>query len=151
MSARRPPGRAGLFVASGKQPHGFMPVRRSSDVCNARGDSRSRSGESTMIGNSPGMAPSTTIGAEVVQFRPGFRCGRDDRDWPWNSHGRLSGLAANELTQSPNHYAQPRDDARKCIVKLQFSIRAYMLLVVYVASITTLCEIVPWAIRTYHP
>jgi hypothetical protein len=29
--------------------------------------------------------------------------------------------------------------------------RAYMLLVVYVAGITTLCKIVPWAIRTYHP
>jgi hypothetical protein len=47
--------------------------------------------------------------------------------------------------------ASTYDRVGKCIVKLRFSIRAYMLLVVYVASITTLCKIVPWAIRTYHP
>ena len=36
-------------------------------------------------------------------------------------------------------------------MRLQFSIRAYTLLVVYVASITALYKISRWAIRIYHP
>jgi hypothetical protein len=36
-------------------------------------------------------------------------------------------------------------------VRLQTSIRAYMLVVVYVASIVTLYKIGVWAVRTYHP
>jgi hypothetical protein len=40
---------------------------------------------------------------------------------------------------------------RTATVKLQFSIRAYAIAVVYVAGLATLYKIVPWAIRTYHP
>jgi hypothetical protein len=36
-------------------------------------------------------------------------------------------------------------------VKLQFSIRVYRLVVVYVAGITTLYKIGVWAIRSYYP
>jgi hypothetical protein len=36
-------------------------------------------------------------------------------------------------------------------VKLQFSIRAYALAVVFVAEIVSLCKLIPWAIRIYHP
>jgi hypothetical protein len=36
-------------------------------------------------------------------------------------------------------------------VRLELSIRDYTLLVVYVASFTTLYKIGVWAIRTYHP
>jgi hypothetical protein len=48
-------------------------------------------------------------------------------------------------------WEQAGEVAGKCIVKYRFSIRAYALLVVYVASITTLYKIGIWAIRTYHP
>lgn len=37
------------------------------------------------------------------------------------------------------------------IVRLRFSIRAYALAVVYIASITTLYKIGVWVIRPYHP
>jgi hypothetical protein len=36
-------------------------------------------------------------------------------------------------------------------VKLQFSIRAYALAVVFVAEIISLYKLIPWAIHTYHP
>jgi hypothetical protein len=35
-------------------------------------------------------------------------------------------------------------------VKLQFSIRAYMLAVVFVAEIVSLYKLIPWMIRTYQ-
>jgi hypothetical protein len=43
------------------------------------------------------------------------------------------------------------DDARKCIVRLQSSIRAYALAVMFAAEIVSLYKLIPWAIRTYHP
>ena len=46
---------------------------------------------------------------------------------------------------------QAGEVAGRCILKLQFSIRAYMLAVLYVASTTTLYKITVWADATYHP
>jgi hypothetical protein len=46
---------------------------------------------------------------------------------------------------------QTGDDAGKSIVSLRFSIRTYMLAVVFVAEIVSLYKLIPWAIRTYHP
>jgi hypothetical protein len=40
---------------------------------------------------------------------------------------------------------------RTVTVNLQFSIRAYALGVLYVASFATLYKIGVWALRTYHP
>jgi hypothetical protein len=37
------------------------------------------------------------------------------------------------------------------MVKLQFSIRAYALAVAFMAEIISLCKLIPWMIRTYHP
>jgi hypothetical protein len=39
----------------------------------------------------------------------------------------------------------------ECIVRLQTSIRAYMVVVVYVASFVTFYKIGVWAVATYHP
>jgi hypothetical protein len=36
-------------------------------------------------------------------------------------------------------------------MRLRFSIRAYMLAVVFVAEIDSLYKLIPWMIRTYHP
>jgi hypothetical protein len=38
-----------------------------------------------------------------------------------------------------------------CIVRFQFSIRTYMLAVVFVAEIISLAKLIPRAIRAYHP
>ncbi len=62
----------------------------------------------------------------------------------WVAYASYSDLSLDDGEQTG-------DGAGKCIVRFQFSIRAYILLVVYVAGLTTLCKIVPWAIRTYHP
>lgn len=111
--ARGPPGRAGGYVAARKHGPGFVSARRSSGVCIAQGVPALDAEGSPGSVSPPGTAPPTTIGAEVVQFRPGFRRGRDGRDWPCNSHRWLAGLAAKkEVTQSMNLNAQPGETAK---------------------------------------
>jgi hypothetical protein len=39
----------------------------------------------------------------------------------------------------------------KCIVKLRFSIRSYLIAVVFVAEFVSLYRLIPWAIRAYQP
>jgi hypothetical protein len=103
-----------------------------------------------MIGNPPGKGPSTAIGAEPVRSGLDFgRCG--DRCCAHFAVIRRLGDVAAESGAA--HESQRATWRRRWqgVMRLRFSIRAYMLLVVCIAGITALYKLIPWMIRTYHP